>query len=116
MYAINTENKEIAKRQRIERAIVRRVVVDALKAGYRLSVDDGGDELAIAHSTSQRAVLAALVNTDDDKLICEREDHRGVVWFVYGGSGWDVICDYSVRLEDMLAGANLLAERLEERN
>lgn len=112
----NPATPAIAKRQRIERAIVTRVVKDALKAGYRLSVDDGGDELALTDSTSQKAVLDALMNTDDDRLIFDREDHRGVVWFVYGNDGWDVIADYSQRLEDVLAGAEALAEKLEARS
>jgi hypothetical protein len=110
---LNPANKEIAARQRIEVAIVRRIVKDALKAGYTLSVDDGGEELAIEGSKDEKAVLDALINTDEDRLILTREDHRGVVRLVYGNDGWDVVNDYSERLEDVLAGANRLAEKYE---
>ena len=112
---LNPANDEVKKRQTIEVAIVKRVVKDALAAGYSLSVDDGGDEYAIKDSTDEKAVLDALINTDEDRLILKRADHRGVVLFVYGNDGWDVINDYSVRLEDVLAGANQLAEKYEEK-
>jgi DNA-binding GntR family transcriptional regulator len=112
MYLPSKEAK-IALRQRIEARIVEQIVDDALKAGYTLSVDDGGDALAVKDSTSRKDVLDALMNTDEDRLILTREDHRGAILLVYGNSGWDVIADYSVRLEDVLAGANALAEKLE---
>jgi hypothetical protein len=100
---------------RMDRMIVRKVVIDALAAGYTLSVNDGGDELAIKNSTSRKAVMAALINTDEDYLIFRRPGVKGHGWvrFIYGESGWDVICDYSTDLDDVLAGANALAEKLD---
>jgi hypothetical protein len=38
----------------------------------------------------------------------------GMVYFVYGNDGFDVICDYSVSLETLLIGANALALQLEK--
>lgn len=114
MYKLS-DDKRIARRQRIERAIVRRVVKDALAAGYVLSVDDGGDELAVEEATKTKPVMDALLNTDDDTLILRRNDERGWVRFVYGNSGWDVINDYTTNLEDVLAWANRMAERLQVR-
>jgi hypothetical protein len=108
--------KTIEARQKMERAIVRRVVKDALKLGYALSVDDGGDEYTVTESRDGKAVLAALMQTDEDHLILNRDGvQRGWVRFVYGNDGWDVICDYSVRVEDAVVGAEALAERLEGR-
>jgi hypothetical protein len=119
---MTTTTNKPTKTQRNERAILRRVIIDALKAGYELSVDDGGDELAIERSTNAKAVLAALMNTDDDRLILERrivgvEREHGWVRFIYGNGndGCDVICDYTVNLDAVLEGATALAEKLEAR-
>ena len=111
--------KAIEARQKIERRIVRCVVNDALHLGYVLSVDDGGDEYAITESTDAKAVMAALMNTDEDYLILRHPEGRsGWVRFVYGNDGWDVICDYSgaEHIERVLEGANALAEALSEVN
>ncbi|HXA24406.1 MAG TPA: hypothetical protein VNW90_19135 [Acetobacteraceae bacterium] len=120
---LNPENETVRKRQAMEVAIVKRIVTDALKAGYTLSVDDGGDEYAVTRSTSRKAVLDALINTDEDVLHLERrivglEREHGWVRLVYGNDGWDVINDYSgaEHIEAVLAGANALAEKLEERS
>jgi hypothetical protein len=121
---LNPENDAVRKRQAMEVAIVKKIVGDALKAGYTLSVDDGGDELAVYRSRERRAILNALINTDEDRLILERFDCKtgariesGWVRLVYGNDGWDVINDYSgaEHIEAVLAGANALAESLEAR-
>lgn len=105
----------IEKRQAIERRIVRKLVADALKAGYALSVNDGGEELAITDSRDAKAVLAALMNTDEDYLILRQGEDKGWVRLVYGNDGWDVICDCTLNLEDVLAGVEALADQIEER-
>lgn len=117
MYIAKDVTPEIAKRQRIEIAIVRRVVKDALAAGYALDVDDGGDELAAKGVTTEKAAMDALLNTDEDRLWFTSADKRGWVRFVYGNDGWDVINDYSDNpaTEALLAGALALAERQERR-
>ena len=121
---LNPQNETVRKRQAIEVRIVKRVVDDALKAGYKLSVDDGGDELAVTLCGVRRVVLDALINTDEDMLILERFDPstgrliaREWVRFIYGNDGWDVINDYSASpaMEAVLAGANALAEKYEAR-
>ena len=118
MYINKNVTPEVAARQRIERAIVRRVVKDALTAGYRLDVYDGGDEPAVAGARTLKAAMDALLNTDEDQLVLRHPEGRsGWVRFVYGNGGWDVISDYSAvdHIETLLAGANALAERLEAR-
>lgn len=115
MYLNPNATPEVRRRQRVERAIVQRVVKDALAAGYALDVDDGGDEPAVKGATTLKAAMDALMNTDDDRLILRRGKGRGWVRFVYGNGGWDVISDYTTNLDDLLARANALAERLEAR-
>lgn len=118
MYIAKDVTPAVARRLKIERTIVRRVVKDALAAGYTLSVDDGGDEYAVENTTSYRAVMDALMNTDDDKLILRKDGKGGKVWFVYGNSGWDVICDYTTSLEALiepLMAAGGLIDKMERR-
>jgi len=107
-----TTNPQIARRQAIERTIARRVIMDALKAGYTLSVNDG-EEVTVRESVDGKAVLAALMTTDEDYLILHKDGKAGWVRFVYGNDGWDVINDYTVSIEPVLAGAEILAEKLE---
>ena len=110
----------VIKRQRIEAAIVKRVVKDALAAGWRLSVDTGGDEYDLTDSPSYKAVIDALMETDQDRLVLSRAKEGGGkeygwVLFVYGNEGWTVIADNTSNLDELLKGAEALAERLEAR-
>lgn len=98
----------------IEKRIVRRVIDDALKDGFALSVDDG-EEVTVDRSTDAEKIMGATMTTDEDALIFYKGGERvGTVWFVYGNDGFDVISNYTVSLEDALAGANALAESLSE--
>jgi hypothetical protein len=118
---LNPANETVAARQRMEVAIVKQIVKDALKVGYALSVAGDGDELALTRSTNAKDVLDALINADDDTLYLERFNSAGALvesgWvrLIYGNDGWDVVNDYSLNIEDVLAGANALAEKLEAR-
>jgi hypothetical protein len=105
----------VEKRQEIERRIVRRLVQDALDAGYRLSVNNGGDEDEIAPTDNKQEILEALFATDSEHLQYHDASGRqvGAVYLVYGNDGYDVICDYSVNLESLLEGANEVADAAE---
>lgn len=109
----------IKARQRVERSIARRVILDALRAGYTLSVYDG-EEVTLKNSTSVKAILAAMFSVDDDYLLFHKDGHTatkfagdndGWVRFVYGNDGPDVVNDYTTNLEEVLKGANALADR-----
>lgn len=101
----------------IEKRIAKRVITDALAAGYSLSVNDGEDT-TLHSSRDMDAILAAMRSTDEDRLLFHI-DHRehapaiGWVRFIYGNDGPDVINDYTTNLEAVLAGANALADRLD---
>jgi len=120
----------VAARQRVERSIARRVILDALRAGYTLSVFDG-EEVTLKHSSKAKDILAAMMTTDIDHLLFHKADtgpvepqgfgrisgvDSGWVMFVYGNDGWDVVSDYTTNLEDVLKGANNLADRYSERS
>jgi hypothetical protein len=100
-------------RQRVERTIVRRVILDVLAAGYSINVNNGGDtEELPAPSRSAKEVLGAMFATDDEYLILYQNGKRiGWVWFVYGNGGWDVVSDYSTNLEPVMKGSSDLADK-----
>mgnify|MGYP000638497353 CR=1 FL=1 len=103
----------VATRQRIEKRIVRRVVCDALAAGYALNVNNGGDGPELAEPTTVRkTILGEMFATDDEHLLFYKDGKRvGWVYFVYG-NGVDVVSDNTTNLEDVLRGAKELADQL----
>ena len=99
----------------MERQIVRKVIDDALGAGYTLSVFDGEEETLTDNADAQR-IFDAMFTTDDDRLYFLKGGAQvGWVHFIYGESGWDVISDYTTRLEMVLDGASILSDQLEEK-
>lgn len=108
-------DKTVLKRQAIERRIARRVIRDAVAGGYTLDVFDG-EETVLRNSTKEREILKAMFSVDEERLIFRKDGARvGWVFFVYGNSGWDVICDYTDKpeVEEILKGANELADKLD---
>jgi hypothetical protein len=104
-------------RHEMEAAIVRNAVYELLDHGFLLCVDNGGDDYEINRSDDGEAVLAELMNTDDDRLIAIRADKIfGWVHFVYGNDGYDVICDMTISLEPYLLETEALAKTLEEQH
>lgn len=103
----------VTTRQRIERKIIRRIVVDAILHGYAVSVSNG-EELVQGYTRDVQAVMRAIMTTDDDTLFFHRGGDRGWVRLVYGNDGTDVIQDYSCKIAHVVAGAEALADRLEK--
>jgi hypothetical protein len=99
----------------MEYMIVRRALRDLTKAGYEMYAvenDWPGEELT-RNIRDDKESLLYLFNLDQEYVFV-RKDGRdaGWVFFVFGEDGWDVICDYTVNLEDALAVTNGLSERL----
>ena len=107
----------LKQRIKIEKAIAKKIVVDALALNYFVSVNDSC-EWTVNKSQDQKTILKALMTTDDDLLAFHNKDGKyiGVVWLVYGNDGYDVICDYTANkgIEGLLAGANTLADKYNE--
>lgn len=105
----------VKMRQLVEKEIVECVVDDALKAGYLLAVYSG--EETTERSRRRGIVLKAMMKTDEDYLLFSRaedlDDARvhGWVRFIYGNDGWDVVSDYTVNLEPVMAGAHAIANK-----
>lgn len=103
------------KRVEIEKRIYSRIVKDALAQGFNVSVYDG-EEYALEHSVKYTAIMKAGFSTDEDALVIYKDDKRvGFVSLIYGNCGYDVIHDYTANdtIENLLAGANALADKLE---
>jgi hypothetical protein len=97
-------------RREVETKIASALIDDGIAAGYTISVYDG-EETVLTHSTDKEAILSAMFSTDEDILIFAKHNKRvGYVNFVYGNSGWDVIADYSVKLEHLMANADRISD------
>ncbi|MBB6559601.1 hypothetical protein HNP48_002268 [Acidovorax soli] len=124
-YFASSRIKDFSIRLRIlvERAVIRRAVTDILSVvceegpAYTISVDDGED-IPLAHSRDVNAIMDEVCACDEERLVVRRvpaegSDRRqlfGSIYLVYGNDGWDVMCDYHVSLEEVLAGANRFAD------
>lgn len=117
-YAKNSNPKrevceEVGKRQAVEWAIISAFVKTALKAGHTLGVHDG-EETVLKHSSSYKAVMGAIMSTDEDYILvypvgAKEGAHIGWVRCIYGNSGWDVISDYTCNVgTDDGKGLNLM--------
>lgn len=101
----------VRHRMAVERRIVLALIDQALAEGYELSVNDGEEQHP--WTTDRAAVVADIMNTDEDRLYLRKNHQTAWVFLVYGNEGWTVICDYSTSLEALLEPVNKLAERLE---
>ncbi len=95
-------------RAAIELKIVNRLISDAKAAGYALSITQYYGEVV-------PDIKAALFNLDEAHLVFHKGKKRvGWVYLVFGNSGWDLISDYTVDLEDFLKGAQSVADECEK--
>ncbi len=102
---------EVAERRKIEKSIIRRFALDAIKAGFTLGVCDG-QEVVIKGATTAKAVLDKMFSVDEeDLLVYDGSRLVGMVNLVYGNGGWDVISDYSPSMEPLMKGVNELVEK-----
>lgn len=105
---------EISTRIAIEQKIVRRIVKEALQAGYTVSVYDG-ETWALKHSDNCKIINAALFSTDFDTLLLRDKagNNQGSIYCIYGNDGYDVISDYSIALENFMKPIEAYAESFE---
>lgn len=105
----------------IDRAIVHRVIADALAAGYCITVIDGED-CVLSNAFEAARVIRAMFSTETDTLVFRHipgpgQEPRRVGWvqFIYGNSGWDVIADASSNPETdaLTKGAEALGDEIE---
>lgn len=113
--------------RKVERLIVRKFVDDALAANKRLSVSlERGydlDEMLLGSRDADKIMDEAFAGDEAHIFVQSAEGplvqdgavvSEGWVYIVLGNDGPEVICDYTVNLESLLAGANALAEEYDE--
>jgi len=107
------QQMNVKARQRIERSIARRVILDGKAAGFKFNIDNGGDSLELPKSTDKvKLLLDTMFATDDETLFFYKDDKLfGWVYFIYGNDGYDVVSDYTCNLEDVMKGASALANK-----
>lgn len=103
---------QTCRRIQLEQRIVRRTVKALLAAGYALQTNNGDDLTPETPTDSLTAILGEMMQTDDEYLMAYKDGRTSWVRFVYGNDGYDVICDYTVSLEDVLKPVNDYAERM----
>lgn len=98
-------------RARVEAQIARRVAEAFISRGFTVSVNDG-EETTVKNSTDINVILDAMWTTDEDYLYINRDNGKrlGMVYFVYGNEGPDVIADYSMSLEFVMEEINAWVE------
>lgn len=102
----------IQGRQAMEKVLARKTVEALLEQGFKIEIDNGGDEPERSIQTVD-AILGTMFATDEDRLLVSKDGIRGWIYFVYGNDGYDVISDYTTNLEFLLAPINKYADRLE---
>lgn len=104
---------KVAARIKMERKVISAFVKSALKAGHVVSVNNGED-CPVKRSASYKAIMAGIMQTDEDRLIVRdaKGAHVGTAYMVYGNDGWDVICDYHTSLESLMPPVNAVVDRL----
>ena len=77
-------NKALENRIRIEKRIMRRIVTDALNAGFALNVYNGGEEEELdLPTTDRKTILKVMMQADDDRLYFYKNGNRiGWAWLV----------------------------------
>ena len=110
---------------RIERAIVKTIIQDALDLGYVVMHHNGEEATITVHPSDDREkavsdIMDEIRQCDEERLIfSDPEDwpgkNVGFVFLVYGNDGYDVICDHTdnEKMDQILAGANELAAQYE---
>lgn len=105
---------ETAARIRMEKRIVKSLVNELSTNGLLMTVDHGdGDEFDLTGDVKQ--ILPALLQCDEENLrVYSKEGwFMGVFNLVYGNDGYDVICDYTMKLEQYIPETLALIEKLE---
>lgn len=92
----------------VERDIVTRTVDALIADGYAVRESEDGN-----FSDSREDTLAVLFDLDSANVIASKGNGDSAwVVFVFGNDGYDVISDYSMSLESVLAPINAYADTL----
>lgn len=104
----------VRARQRTEQSVVIAAVDALLDNGFSVSINNGGEEDEVYHSTDREYIIAHLFQTDEDTIVAGKNG-KGFGWIhaVYGNDGWDVLQDYTVNLEPYIGKGTKVDEMIE---
>lgn len=94
----------------IEKKIVRAFCLAAMDAGYTCQINNGDDETGPFSNLT--LALKHLFLTDQDVITLYDHFGKQSGWahMVYGNDGWDVIHDYSINVESLMAEPHRISE------
>jgi hypothetical protein len=100
----------------LEKQVLKQLVTDILAAGYSISIGNG-ENMVVRKSIKKTDILAALRSVFEEHLYVHEPvcgNRIGWVTFVYGKNDIkDMINDYSVNLEVMLANTWKLIDEMQ---
>lgn len=105
----------VKMRRLVEREISTAIIDELLKAGFRISVDNGDEQSA--PFSSKETILKHMFFTDEDRLyVYKPRQATAFAWayLVYGNDGPDVLSDYTVNLEKFI-GEGSIVDKLSEK-
>ena len=98
---IERHNPSIRDRARIELAIVRTILQSLNMKGYTF-ISDNGEEQCNGGDYDEH--IETLFACDEARIITKNSGGKqSQIYLVLGNDGWDVIADYGVSLEDVMA-------------
>jgi hypothetical protein len=102
--------QDVAKRQRVERSIIRRLLLEASRAGFTVAEWYDGEEYIDVSKLKEREIIATIFEVEEGTLAFTKtgDDRHGVLLII--GNGPDVISDYHTSLESAMEPVNAYAE------
>lgn len=91
---------KLERRLEIEKIIREKLVDELLADGYELAIHDG--EECTECGTDGDKAKKTLGACDEEWIFTRKGGKKATVFLVYGNSGYDVICDYSIVLQKVI--------------
>jgi hypothetical protein len=89
-----------ANMQTHDKTLASKLLTALLKAGFAITVENGGDEPEIAQSTDRKAIWDVMGEADEDTLNLHKDGKSaGWVYLVYGNGPKELISDYTSSLD-----------------
>ena len=107
-------SRKLSKDELAENQIIEVAVENFVKSGHLVSVHNGED-LSCPPTDDVARILGSLRATDSDQLLLHRDGRQtsSYLLLVYGNEPYEVMADWTLDVEDMVAPAARLAEELE---
>lgn len=116
LVALQKYDSSVRVRALVERAIARKAIEVLTAAGYTITVDDGDDE-PVKRSVVPNDIMEAVFAVDEATLyVHDKPEGKAFAWisFIMGNTGWDVVNDHTVNLEEVLKPVSNYADQMSE--